>query len=83
MQASIKALEFYEAWADYHQPLSKFDLVSVPGKTGAMEYWGLLLFDEDRFLVNPVCMQSLNNASFRSCTIIDILTRSCCCLVRR
>lgn len=29
-------------------------MVAVPGKGGAMENWGLLLFDETRFLVNEV-----------------------------
>ena len=48
------ALDFYEAWTGVQQPLSKFDLVAVPGKTGAMENWGLLLFDEFHFLLNHV-----------------------------
>ena len=47
--------DFYEAWTGVAQPLTKFDLVAVPGKTGAMENWGLLLFDERRFLFNRVC----------------------------
>ncbi len=50
MQFAVDALEFYTAWTGVHQPLSKFDLVAVPGKSGAMENWGLLLFDERRFL---------------------------------
>ncbi len=32
----------------------QFDFVAIPGKGGAMENWGLLLFDEARFLVNKV-----------------------------
>lgn len=54
MQAATNALAFYEGWTNFTQPLRKFDLVAVPGKAGAMENWGLLLFDEDRFLVNEV-----------------------------
>ena len=52
MQLSAGALNFYTEWTGIIQPLEKFDLVAVPGKGGAMENWGLLLFDEDRFLVN-------------------------------
>ncbi|KAK9811131.1 hypothetical protein WJX73_005144 [Symbiochloris irregularis] len=50
--AATGALSFYETWTGVQQPLSKFDLVAVPGKGGAMENWGLLLFDDERFLVN-------------------------------
>jgi len=53
-QAAAGAIDFYEAWTGVKQPLPKFDLVAVPGKTGAMENWGLLLFDEFRFLLNHV-----------------------------
>ena len=46
------------------QPLEKFDLVAVPGKGGAMENWGLLLFDEGRFLFNNASpLQYLSNPS--------------------
>jgi aminopeptidase N len=54
MQAAIGAINFYEGWTAFQLPLAKFDLVAVPGKTGAMENWGLLLFDEFRFLLNHV-----------------------------
>jgi len=50
----VGAIDFYEAWTGVPQPLPKFDLLAVPGKTGAMENWGLLLFDEFRFLLNHV-----------------------------
>lgn len=53
-QAAVGALNFYEGWTAVSQPLPKFDLVAVPGKLGAMENWGLLLFDEFRFLFNHV-----------------------------
>ena len=54
VQAAVGALDFYEGWTAVKQPLPKFDLVAVPGKLGAMENWGLLLFDEFRFLLNHV-----------------------------
>ena len=54
VQIAAKALDFYHDWTGIAQPLNKFDLAAVPGKGGAMENWGLLLFDEDRFLVNQV-----------------------------
>jgi hypothetical protein len=52
LDLSVKALEFYQSWTDFILPLSKFDLVAVPGRTGAMENWGLLQYDEPRFLFN-------------------------------
>jgi len=53
LDASVKALEFYTSWTDQKmRDFKKFDLVAVPGRGGAMENWGLLLFDERRFLVN-------------------------------
>ena len=39
---------FYAWYTDMPQPLPKFDLVAVPGKTYAMEDWGVLMFDVDR-----------------------------------
>ena len=54
LQFATGALAFYTEWTGVTQPLRKFDLVAVPGKGGAMENWGLLQFDEDRFLVNNV-----------------------------
>lgn len=54
VQIAAEALDFYAAWTGITQTLPKFDLAAVPGRGGAMENWGLLLFDEDRFLVNQV-----------------------------
>jgi aminopeptidase N len=54
VQAAARALDFYHSWTLVAQPLKTFNLVAVPGKTGAMENWGLLMFDQDRFLVHPV-----------------------------
>ncbi|KAK9823867.1 hypothetical protein WJX72_006025 [[Myrmecia] bisecta] len=50
LQIATRALDFFANWTGVAQPLLKFDLVAVPGKMGAMENWGLLLFDETRFL---------------------------------
>eukprot|EP01045_Picozoa_sp_COSAG04_P029971 COSAG04_NODE_5067_length_1757_cov_1.578408_3_plen_106_part_01 len=47
------AVSFMETFTGVPFALPKMDLVAVPGKGGAMENWGLLLFDERRFLVNP------------------------------
>lgn len=47
------AIAFYSHLTGVDFALPKADLVAVPGKGGAMENWGLLLFDEKRFLVNP------------------------------
>lgn len=48
------AFEFYDKWTDWEQPLTKFDLVAVPGASEANPGWGLLTFDERRFLFNNV-----------------------------
>ncbi|KAK9803097.1 hypothetical protein WJX73_001509 [Symbiochloris irregularis] len=53
LQAAVGALDFYTNWTGVHLPLEKIDYVAVPGKGGAMENWGLLQFDERRFLVDP------------------------------
>ena len=62
-QAATRALGFYEGWTGYRQPLDKFDLVAVPGKTGAMENWGLLLFDQRRLLFNQAGASGASTAS--------------------
>lgn len=51
----MRALDFYTQWTGVVQPLKVFNLVAVPGKKGSMENWGLLMFDEDRFLLHTVC----------------------------
>eukprot|EP01025_Chloroclados_australasicus_P065595 TRINITY_DN8936_c0_g1_i3.p1 TRINITY_DN8936_c0_g1~~TRINITY_DN8936_c0_g1_i3.p1 ORF type:complete len:1062 (-),score=95.45 TRINITY_DN8936_c0_g1_i3:302-3487(-) len=52
LQFAISALEFYEEWTQFEQPLQKFDLIAVPGKQFSMENWGLLMYDEKRFFVD-------------------------------
>ena len=47
------SISFYGQLTGVEYALPKADLVAVPGKGGAMENWGLLLFDEKRLLVNP------------------------------
>ena len=53
-QAAIAGFEFYETWTDWQQPLGKLDLVAVPGRQDTAQNWGLMLFDEHRFLFNNV-----------------------------
>ena len=52
-QVAAASFAFYSHLTGVEFALPKADLVAVPGKGGAMENWGLLLFDEKRFLVNP------------------------------
>ncbi|GIL44145.1 hypothetical protein Vafri_1675, partial [Volvox africanus] len=40
---------FYSNYTGKTLPLSKLDFVAVPGKGYAMENWGLLMFDTERF----------------------------------
>lgn len=48
--AGVKALEFYTDMFQLEQPQKVFDFVAFPGRKGAMENWGLLIFDELRLL---------------------------------
>lgn len=48
--AGVKALEFYTDMLQIEQPQKAFDFVAFPGRKGAMENWGLLIFDELRLL---------------------------------
>ena len=43
-------LEYYEHFFQVDFPLPKQDLVAVPGKSGAMENWGLITYGEDVLL---------------------------------
>ena len=54
LQAGSKGSEFIQGYTNAALPLPKLDFVAVPGKTGAMENWGLLLFDEARMLTRSV-----------------------------
>ncbi|KAL4855828.1 Puromycin-sensitive aminopeptidase [Chlorella vulgaris] len=51
-----KAFSFYRSYlgVDLPEQLTKMDLLAVPGKSGAMENWGLLMMDEARFLLDPL-----------------------------
>ena len=53
-QAGARGHDFYQQYTNQELPLPKLDFAAVPGKTGAMENWGLLLFDEPRMLAHPV-----------------------------
>jgi aminopeptidase N len=48
MYAGLAAYEFYTNATGLPLPIAKADLLAVPGKQGAMENWGLLMFDEER-----------------------------------
>ena len=46
-------LSFYEEHFGVKYPLPKMDLMYEPHKGGAMENWGLILFDERALLIDP------------------------------
>ena len=46
-------LRFYEEHFGVKYPLPKMDLMYEPHKGGAMENWGLILFDERALLIDP------------------------------
>lgn len=50
LEVAVNAFDYHESYTGVKQPLGKFDLVAVPGKGGAMENWGLLMFDEARLV---------------------------------
>ncbi len=54
LQAGSRGYDLYQQYTDQRLPIPNMDFVAVPGKTGAMENWGLLLFDEARMLADPV-----------------------------
>eukprot|EP00798_Chlamydomonas_sp_ICE-L_P021041 gene21041-27911_t len=47
------AYDFFENWTGIPQPLSKVDMVAIPGLPFALEGWGLAMMDPGRFLFNP------------------------------
>ncbi|GLI70097.1 hypothetical protein VaNZ11_014876 [Volvox africanus] len=53
LQSALRIAEasysFYSNYTGKPLPLNKLDLVAVPGKGYAMENWGLLMFDTERF----------------------------------
>lgn len=48
LRLAVAALDHYKAFTNISQPLPKFDLVAVPGRTSAVENWGLVMFDAAR-----------------------------------
>ena len=54
MQAAVQGTNFYESYTGVVLPLRKLDMMAIPGKSGAVENWGLIQFDERRMLVNQV-----------------------------
>lgn len=57
LQAAVRGTAFYENYTRIVLPLKKLDLVAVPGRSGAVENWGLIQFDERRMLFNQVTFQ--------------------------
>lgn len=54
MQAAVRGTDFYETYTGTILPLTKMDLMAIPGRGGAIENWGLIQFDERRMLFNQV-----------------------------
>ncbi|KAL0039225.1 hypothetical protein WJX77_012027 [Trebouxia sp. C0004] len=52
LQAALQGTNFYESYTGIELPLTKLDMMAIPGKGGAVENWGLIQFDERRMLVN-------------------------------
>ncbi|CAD5116626.1 DgyrCDS5497 [Dimorphilus gyrociliatus] len=48
-----KIQDWFEDWTDYEHQTSKTDHVGLPNKGGAMENWGLILYDENALLFDP------------------------------
>lgn len=51
LELALRTLRHYENYTSITLPHRKYDLVAVPGKRGAMENWGLLIFDDDRYVM--------------------------------
>lgn len=56
LQLSVLALQHYQGFTAINQSrgaaATKWDLLAVPGKTGAVENWALLMMDPERCGVN-------------------------------
>lgn len=50
------AMDFYKEYTSFGQPaeISKMDIVAVPGRTGSVENWGLVIFDEPRLFYDEI-----------------------------
>ena len=64
LDLSRKVVEFYERTFDCEFPLPKLDHVAVPGHLGAMENWGLIIYEASYLLVDDNTPISLK----QSCT---------------
>ncbi len=54
LDAASRLLAYYDAYFAFKYPLSKLDLIDVPGGfPGAMENWGGITFDESALLFDP------------------------------
>ncbi|KAJ5263480.1 hypothetical protein N7478_011085 [Penicillium angulare] len=54
LDLSVRTLDFYDSEFDSPYPLPKLDMVAVPDFTGAMENWGLVLYNDARLLFDPI-----------------------------
>ena len=52
LDLAARTLSFYEAEFDSKYPLPKMDMVAVPGQQGAMENWGLILYNPTSILLD-------------------------------
>lgn len=59
LQLAVLAVQHYQAYTGLSQsrgPDTKWDLLAVPGKTGAVENWQLLMMDPERCVWVCVCV---------------------------
>ena len=53
------ASQFYSEYTTVYQPANMdVSMLAVPRKAGSMENWGLIMFDEERFLLQPITASS-------------------------
>ena len=76
MQAALQGTNFYESYTGVELPLTKLDMMGIPGRGGAVENWGLIQFDERRMLFNEVCLSLVSWP--HSILVYQHLVTSCC-----
>lgn len=63
LDLSVKIMKLFEESLRFENPLPKMDIVAVPSKRGAMENWGLLMFQADALLFDTE-LGGLNEQQF-------------------
>ncbi|KAJ3311847.1 Aminopeptidase 2 mitochondrial [Boothiomyces sp. JEL0838] len=53
LDVGIKTLEFFSEYFDIAYSIPKLDQIAVPEMLGAMENWGLVIYEEGALLVDP------------------------------